>query len=101
MDGAERPLWARPPSAAQRGGAILSAARGKNLRLFGAVLLEQKDKWHLQHRHMQVKGTAELIVPPIAPETLRCHPRPPDHGRLIHTRKFHHVDGRDPVRGTS
>ena len=34
------------------------------IRLIGAVLLEQNDKWQLQHRSMQVEAMAEISVPP-------------------------------------
>ena len=44
-------------------------------RLIGAVLLEQNDEWQLQHRYMQAEGMAELLAPPIAPETLQLPPQ--------------------------
>ena len=45
------------------------------VRLIGAVLLEQNDEWQLQHRYMQAEGMAELLAPPIAPETLQLPPK--------------------------
>jgi len=35
------------------------------MRLIGAVLLEQNDKWQLQHRTMQAEGMAGLVPPTI------------------------------------
>ena len=33
------------------------------VRLIGAVLLEANDEWQTQHRYMQTKAMAELVVP--------------------------------------
>ena len=41
-------------------------------RLSGAVLLEANDEWQLQHRHMPVEATAELLA--AEAETLRLPP---------------------------
>jgi putative transposase len=40
-------------------------------RLTGAVLLEQKDEWQLQHRYMQLEAMAELTQP----DTLALPPK--------------------------
>ncbi len=34
------------------------------VRLIGAVLIEAKDEWQLQHRQMQVEAMTELEAPP-------------------------------------
>ena len=45
------------------------------LRLIGAVLLEAKDEWQLQHRYMGVEAMGELLSPPPANETLQLTPK--------------------------
>ena len=41
------------------------------LRLIGAVLLEAKDEWQLQHRYMGVEAMGEMLNPPPTTETLQ------------------------------
>jgi transposase-like protein len=45
------------------------------IRLIGAVLLEAKDEWQLQHRYMGVEAMTEFLNPPMLNETLQLPPK--------------------------
>ena len=42
-------------------------AHGDNLRLIGAVLIEQNDEWQTQNRYMQVEAFAKIDVEEVDP----------------------------------
>jgi hypothetical protein len=65
-------------------------------RLIGAVLLEQNDKWPLQHRYMQVAGMAEPTPPLIEADPAKLPPGRLIHGHLRPRSNLHVVDGGDP-----
>jgi transposase-like protein len=45
------------------------------IRLFGAVLLEAKHEWQMQHRDMGAEAMGELLNPATNNETLRLPPK--------------------------